>query len=178
MNTVWLISGTPGAGKTSVSEALCRRYKRAVHIPVDDLREWVRSGYASPIDPTVDRDVLREQFMLARGSAARMAADYSAAGFAVVIDDVITSFAHEPYEALVRVGARRVLLAPSVDVAVSRNRDRTNKTFDTAILEPVTRDLHEVLGRDRPDRDNWVVVDSSRLSVEETVDAIVARCGL
>ena len=178
MSALWLISGTPGAGKTTVSLALCRRYPRSIHIPVDTVREWVRSGYASPVEPNVLQDELAHQFLLARGAAVRTALDYAAAGFDAVIDDVITSFAREAYEPFIRAGARCVLLMPTVEVALERNRTRTNKSFDTAVLEPVSRDVHERLKQARLDKMGWTVIDSSALSVEETVDAIVARCGL
>src|SRR5207245_3961931 len=136
------------------------------------------SGYASPIDPEVDRTELRRQFLLARGAAVRIALDYAAAGFTAVIDDVIGSFAHEPYGPAIRAGARQVLLMPTLDIALERNRRRTNKPFDTAILDSVTRDLHAHLTSDDVDREGWTVIDSSSLSVEETVDTIIARCGL
>jgi cytidylate kinase len=178
VSALWLISGTPGAGKTTVSLALCRRYPRSIHIPVDTVREWVKSGYASPVAPNVPQDELERQFLLARGAAARAALDYVAAGFAAIIDDVITTFALEAYQPVFRAGAKCVLLMPAIEVAVERNRTRTNKTFDTAVLEPVSRDVHERLKRAQLDKMGWTVIDSSALSVEETVDAIVARCGL
>lgn len=178
MSTIWLINGPTGAGKTSVSLALCRRYPKALHIPIDDLREWVRSGYASPIDAGADPAEVRRQFTLARRAASATALEYSAAGFAAIVDDVIGTFAREAYDPLVHAGARRVLLLPSLAVALERNRTRTNKAFDTAILDPVTRDLHGMFERERADVDGWTVIDSSVLTLEQTVDAIIERCGL
>ncbi|TMG44935.1 MAG: ATP-binding protein, partial [Chloroflexi bacterium] len=82
---IWLISGAPGAGKSTVSDALCRRFRLAVHIPVDDIRDWVRSGFASPVEWTNETG---RQFALARRGAARIATDYADAGFDVMVDDV------------------------------------------------------------------------------------------
>lgn len=178
MNGIWLITGPTGAGKTTVSVALCRRYERAIHIPVDDLREWVKSGYASPVDRDADPDEVRRQFLLARGAAATMAAEYAAAGYAAVIDDVIGGLAREAYDPLIAAGARCLVLLPALEVSLERNRTRTNKAFDTRILDPVTRDLHAYFTREHAAGSGWTVIDSTTLSVERTVDAIIERCGL
>ena len=46
---IFLLSGTPGAGKSSVATALMQHFEFGLHIPVDDLREWVVSGLADPV---------------------------------------------------------------------------------------------------------------------------------
>lgn len=174
---IWIVSGTSGSGKTTVSDALCRRYVRSIHVPVDDLRHWVVGGFESPIDPVRDRDELARQFGLARSAATDIARRYAGSGFVVVIDDALGGLVRDAYDGLISGGARRVLLRPSLEVALERNHTRTNKTFDTAILDRVTRDLHEWMGREHTEASGWTVIDSSRLSVEETVDEILRRCG-
>ena len=47
-NSVWLISGIPGAGKTTVSRMLCEEFPKSAHIEVDRLREMVVAGYLAP----------------------------------------------------------------------------------------------------------------------------------
>ncbi len=168
--SVWLISGTPGAGKTSVARALCERFPRAMHIPVDDLRGLVVSGRADPLIPwTAETE---RQFRISWEAAGRMAARYADEGFVVAIDDVVPARAVAILERSVgdRV-LRKVLLAPSLEVALQRNSHGRGKVFDTDVLVPTIRDLHATLV---PDRSPWLVIDSSNMSVTETVDAILA----
>src|SRR5438309_103337 len=84
---VFVISGVPGAGKSSLSRALMERFARSIHISVDDIRSLVVEGYADPTRPWNDETDL--QFRMARESAAEMARRYSDADFAVAIDDII-----------------------------------------------------------------------------------------
>jgi gluconate kinase len=64
----------------------------------------------------------------------------------------------------------KVFLAPTVEVALTRNKTRTNKNFDTARLVPI---IHRLVKPAREGLDTWIVIDSSSLGVAETVDAIL-----
>ena len=65
-----------------------QRYPFGVHNPVDDVRERVVSGQASPV-PTWKYETGR-QFGLAYRAAGKMARLYAEAGFAVALDQVFT----------------------------------------------------------------------------------------
>ena len=69
---LFLITGAPGVGKSVTAAALMRRFPFGLHIPVDDLREWVVSGIAQPV-PEFTEETAR-QFRLARSAAAQVAA--------------------------------------------------------------------------------------------------------
>lgn len=173
LSPIFILAGTPGAGKSSVAVALLRRSAHGLHIPVDDLREMVVAGIAHPVPEWTDET--GRQFGLARRSAAAMARVYAAAGFAVVIDDVLGPADAEafPLEAA-EFSVRKVLLRPSLDVALQRSAARTVKSFDAELLVDVIRRLYETADPAAYAAHGWQIIDSSELSVEETVDAIRA----
>jgi protein tyrosine phosphatase (PTP) superfamily phosphohydrolase (DUF442 family)/predicted kinase len=170
---LFLITGTPGSGKSVTAAALMRRFPHGLHIPMDDLREWVVAGIAPPV-PDFTEETGR-QFRLARRAAAQTAALYADAGFAVALDDVI----HEPDAAefvLATLASRtvhKVLLQPTLDSALARNAARTNKDFDSAVLAEAVRGNHRSLGEQNRADLGWAVIDNSELTVAQTVDAIL-----
>jgi chloramphenicol 3-O-phosphotransferase len=141
------------------------------------MREWVVSGIAHPV-PEWTEETSR-QFRLAREAAAATARIYAVEGFAVAIDDVIfPEEAQALYEVpLAGFDVCMVLLEPDLGVALRRNAERTNKGFDTSALEETTRALHAAMGDGGFERMGWLVIDSSGMGVEETVDEVLRRCG-
>jgi hypothetical protein len=72
------------------------------------------------------------------------------------------------------------VLRPPVDVALRRNRERTNKPFDTAILDDVIRRLDGDLAADGIPT-GWTAIDNGAESVNATRDRLLelaARRGL
>jgi hypothetical protein len=114
------------------------------------------------------------QFTLARRSAARMAVDYAEAGFAAIIDDVAREADLGQYTPQIADRKlRKVLLLPKLETVLERNRRRSNKAFDTAVLEPLTVRLYPTLAEGCQPADGWIVIDSTTLTADATVDAIL-----
>ena len=142
MEQIIILSGPPGAGKTSVAEALCERFDRMVHIEVDDLRAAVKAGYRRPWE--TDRQAV-EQILLSVRNACAIARESIALRYAVVISDVVTAEVVPLYRAALEgVGATAhlVTLLPALDVNLARDATRT-----TTIPDRV-RVLHPELSRD------------------------------
>ncbi|MGC5331497.1 hypothetical protein [Micromonospora sp. DT62] len=85
--SVVLISGIMAAEESTVAEALARRLPRAVHLRGDVFRRMVVSGQEEmTAEPSAEAwRQLRLRYDLAASAADR----YAAAGFTVVLQDVI-----------------------------------------------------------------------------------------
>lgn len=169
---VFLISGTPGSGKTSVAATLMQHFPLGLHLPVDDFREFVVSGQASVFDWSEETD---RQFALARTAAVGMATSYLEADFAVALDDVVFPAEAERVYAKPLPEICKVLLLPSLEAALQRNAERIHKSFDTAVLTGVIKTLHGKFTEQEQDfrAAGWRVIDSSKLTLAETVARIV-----
>lgn len=169
---IFLITGTPGSGKSSVARALLQRFEFGLHLPVDDLREFVVSGIAHPVPDWTEET--GRQFRLARMSAASTAKLYASNGFAVVIDDVISSDdVSGLFEApLAEFDFHKIFLQPRLEVTLERNCTRTNKNFDPSFLEEPIRNIHTWMSAQELPKD-WLRLDSSELNLEQTVDVIL-----
>jgi len=169
---VFVIAGQLSAGKSTVAKALLQRYPFGFHVDVDAIREMVVSGRASPLEWTAE--TIR-QFDLALAASAAIAAVYHGAGFAVVIEGGIDPPAIDRHLAGAGlIGARvGVILHPPLEVALGRNRERTNKSFDTSILERVMGQIDADLVQ-QPLPGDWLRIDNGAESVDQTVERILS----
>ena len=176
---IFLIVGAPAVGKSTVSRALARRFERAVHIPLDDLRDMVVSGFVLP-SPGWGA-ALVEQVGLARRSAVNMAVRYADAGFAVVLDDFWDPQGLVEYrEVPDGHDFHRVVLRPPRAVALERNAGRHGDDPIRPYLDEgieATYGLYDGAG-DQLDRERWFVLDNAKLQPDEAAARILEHAGV
>jgi thymidylate kinase len=169
---IFVITGQLSAGKSTIARALMDRFEHGVYVDVDGIRELVTSGLAGPLEWT---DETTRQFGLAIRASVALAQVYADADFAVAIEGGMDPELVEAALEAAGLADRSVLvvLHPRLDIALDRNRSRTSKPFDTAILEDAMRSIETDLARDSA-RPRWHRVDNSDESVADTVDRILA----
>lgn len=175
MSEVFIITGTPGSGKSTVANALMQKFEFGFHIPIDDLREWVVSGIAHPL-PEWTTETTR-QFDLGYQATVQLARLYASHEFAVAIDQVIYPKDVKKYfeAGLAEFQLHKIFLRPNLGVALARNATRTNKDFDTAFLNEPLKAIYQSLDDQIQADDSWIIVDSTDQSISTTVEEIFQR---
>ncbi|MET0306657.1 MAG: AAA family ATPase [Solirubrobacterales bacterium] len=136
---VLIITGPPGAGKTTTAAALAARFPRAVHLESDRFFEFIHSDYVEPWKPES-----AEQNQVVMRIVAEAAAGYAAAGYFTVIDGIVIPgwFLEPVRDALREAGhdvALAVLRAPMA-ICVERVQEREGgPSVDAAALEQLWR---------------------------------------
>jgi len=85
-NFICLITGPAGAGKSSVTKALAKKFTRSAVINVDQIRGMIVGGYKKPW-PYDDEAEL--QLSLSAKNACEIANNFLEKGFKVFIDDLV-----------------------------------------------------------------------------------------
>lgn len=172
---LFIIIGAPAAGKSSTGRAVAERFPRSLHIPVDDLRDMVRSGLSLP-SPEWQPE-FRRQLSLARLSAVDMARRYRRAGFTVVVDDFIDPGGLAEYnQAFAKGRVVKICLRPDRAAAVARNAARATNDDERAYLEEGIMVTYAEIEAQAAqlESDGWVFVDNTHLAIEETAEKITA----
>ncbi|MGV9944056.1 Pro-rich N-terminal domain-containing protein [Streptomyces sp. NPDC003401] len=171
-----LLIGPAGAGKTSVAKfwADHRRVPTA-HISLDDVREWVRSGFADPQSGWNDHS--EAQYRLARRTCGFAARNFLANGISCILDDAI--FPDRPAVGLggwkrhVGPGLLPVVLLPGLEVVLERNAERSgNRRLADEEVARIHGRMAGWYGSGLP------IIDNSQLDVPATariLDDVLAR---
>jgi broad-specificity NMP kinase len=164
--TAFLITGIPGAGKTTVSHLLAERFPRAAHIEADRLHQLIVSGGLWPDQEPHDEAM--QQLELRARNAALLADSFDQAGFVPVIDDIVVVRERLAIYTDRLPSLHVVVLAPRVEVALERDDKRGYKRVGERWkhLDAEQRDALTAPG--------IVWIDSSDQSPEQTVDAVLA----
>lgn len=171
-----LLIGPAGAGKTTVAKLWAeRRRVPTAHISLDDVREWVRSGFADPQSGWNDHS--EAQYRLARRTCGFAARNFLANGISCILDDAV--FPDRPVVGLggwkrhVGPGLLPVVLLPGLEIVLERNAARHgNRRLTDEEVARIHGRMAGWYGSGLP------IIDNSHLDVNQTaqvLDDVLAR---
>ncbi|AKU17310.1 AAA family ATPase [Luteipulveratus mongoliensis] len=163
---VVLIVGVPGAGKSTVARALAERFERSACIEGDLIQhELTARGLVAPGQQPPEEEYL--QLALRWRNCASLADNFVAAGFTAVVEHAVSVplFVEQFQRDLTARPLSLIVLAPCLEVALARDAVRHKQVAHHFVH--MDAEMREKL------RDWGWWIDTSELTVTETVDAII-----
>jgi predicted kinase len=163
-----ILSGMPGAGKSTVGEHATRLLPRAAFVKGDDVNIMIRSGAVWFMGEP--RDEALRQYELCKRNMCALANNFVDYGFTVFMDTVVQD--RPMLDLLLALMSPRpvrlVVLAPGIEVCKYRNATRhPNEQFAFDGYEQLEADMKRDLG----DAGWWF--DTSQLTPEATAEMLV-----
>ncbi|MEU7554088.1 AAA family ATPase [Streptomyces sp. NPDC044571] len=165
-----LLIGPAGAGKTTVARHWAStRPVPTAHVSLDDVREWVCSGFADPQAGWNDQS--EAQYRLARRTCGFAARNFLANGISCILDDAV--FPDRPVVGLggwkrhVGPALLPVVLLPGLEIVLERNAARSgNRRLSDEEVARIHGRMAGWYGSGLP------IIDNSDLDVEATSRAL------
>ncbi len=169
VGSLLILTGPPGAGKSTVAELVATGAERAtVHMHTDSFYGWIKTGFVAPYLPAA----ARQNEVVVRVMAGA-ACEYALGGYDVVLDGIIGPWFLPPFRAAAAehgVPLSYVVLRPTLDTTLARATARTGAALTD--VEPITG-MYGAFA-DLGDLERHVL-DTTGQTVEETVAQVRAR---
>jgi predicted kinase len=162
--SVVIVSGAPGAGKSSVARRLAETspFDQAVHLHTDDFYASIVKGFIEPW-----RTEAQAQNTAVMAALVASSARYAEGGFEVVVDGIVGPWFLEPWLALAGADTdvHYAVLRPDQATTLARGTSRTTPgaLTDAAVISQMWRQFAELGAFEAH------ALDTSALTLDETV---------
>jgi predicted kinase len=163
-----VLTGPPGAGKTTVAPAVADAFAMAVHLRADEFWHAIHKPWVAPYLAGSER-----QNAVVMDAATAAACRYALGGYAVVLDGIVGPWFIDVFiDAATAAGLalHYVILRPTSEIALARATARRAGE----LVNPVpVRKVHEAFGElGRYERH---VVDTSGLDAAATAEVVLSE---
>ncbi len=166
MGSLLVVTGPPGAGKSTVSRLIADRYVSSVLVEGDAFFAFLRAGAIEPWLPDS-----HQQNGVVTDAAAASTASFVAGGYDTVYDGVMGPWFLPAFAGGLGLAEfDYVVLLPSEEECVLRVRTRVGHGFDD---DAAARSMHRQFAADRPAPAH--VIDTDGLDADATVAEVIRR---
>ena len=165
MGSLLLITGPPGAGKSTVSRAIAKLSPHSVFVEGDAFFGFLATGSIAPWLPEAN-----QQNQVVTRAAASAAGQYASGGYFTVYDGIVGPWFLRTFALASGLDELHyVILLPPVDICVERVATRLDHAFAD---EGATRHMHEEFVS--ADIEPRHVLDAPPDDVEDVVRAVLS----
>lgn len=163
-----IITGPPGAGKSTMSQAVALKLQKTVYLPTDIIRSFFVNGSYVPWDTSPKA---KKQHLLFEEIVTRMVEQYIKNGYNVILDGI---YDDQDVVKLRKVSkkVRAFILLPTLQVTRARDRGREKAKQIAHRVKP----LHDYFSKAR--LKHFELIDSSELDAKQTLRKITSKLGL
>lgn len=160
MNTIYVITGPAGVGKTTISNKLAESLEKSALIEGDDIYHFVKVGYVSPWKEGNHLDIFWK-------NSISLIDNFMKNGYDVVYNYIIEKDKLEKIrDSFPDSKIKFILLVADKDTLIKRDKERPE---DCQMGERVLVLLNELLTENF---DNKNILDTTNLTIEEVVNEI------
>jgi adenylate kinase family enzyme len=163
MANITIVTGPPGAGKSTINEILASKIPNSAIVSSDSLRDFIKNGHANSNDSDWQR-----QLYLGADNAILLAKNFYKNGFNVFIDDVlIEEKFYQYFDSLKDCNLKIFLLWPNKEVVAKRDLERGKWALKERAMYLYDK-FEQFLIKEK----RFFIIDSSTHTPEETAQII------